>query len=243
MSSNPISTQNTKPNDDIARLRAEYAERERRLSGSDLYSFTNPAYLYAIQHRQRDVLRLLKKNGLDRLHEHEILEVGCGGGGVLRELVYLGADPRRLHGVDLLENRLHVAAKHLPSPRVICADGQPLPYPENSFHLVMQFTAFSSLLDEKVKLRVAQEMLRVLKKPDGIILWYDFWLNPTNKETRGIRPAEVRRLFPNCAFDFHRITLAPPIARRLVPRSWLLSEVLEKLRFLNTHFLIAIRPR
>ena len=42
-----------------------------------------------------------------------------------------------------------------------------------------------------------------------------FWLNPTNPQTRGVRPAEIRQLFPGCSFKFERITLAPPITRRL----------------------------
>jgi len=84
-------------------------------------------------------------------------------------------------------------------------------------------------------------MLRVLK-PNGIILWYDFWLNPTNPQTRGIRPKEIRELFPNCNFEFHKITLAPPIARRIVPLSWGLALFLEGLKIFNSHYLVVIRP-
>jgi hypothetical protein len=84
-------------------------------------------------------------------------------------------------------------------------------------------------------------MLRVLKS-NGLILWYDCWLNPANPHVKGIRPAEVRALFPGCHFSFHRITLAPPITRRLVPLSWLACYILERLRILNTHHLVAIRP-
>jgi len=71
--------------------------------------------------------------------------------------------------------------------------------------------------------------------------YYDFWLNPTNPQTRGIRPAEIRHLFPGCQIEFHRITLAPPIARRLVPISWQLSALLEKLLVFNSHYLSVIR--
>jgi hypothetical protein len=49
-----------------------------------------------------------------------------------------------------------------------------------------------------------------------MILRYDFRLNPTNPQTRGIRPKEIKRLFPGCAFEFHKITLAPPLARRII---------------------------
>ena len=75
-----------------------------------------------------------------------------------------------------------------------------------------------------------------------MILSYDFWLNPTNPQTRGIRPAEIKQLFPNCHYEFHRITLAPPLARRLAPVSWGLCLFLESLKIFNTHYLVAIRP-
>jgi hypothetical protein len=123
-----------------------------------------------------------------------------------------------------------------------CSDGQRLPYRSGVFDLVLQYTVFTSVLDDQVRTNLANEMLRVLRKPGGLILWYDFWTNPTNRQTRGIRPAEIRRLFPGCRYDFQRITLAPPIARRLVPHSWLLGVMLEQLSVFNTHYLVAIRP-
>lgn len=109
------------------------------------------------------------------------------------------------------------------------------------FDLVLQYTAVSSILDPGLRQSICADMLRVLK-PTGLIFSYDFWLNPTNKQTRGLRPAEIRQLFPNCQVEFQRITLAPPIARRLVPLSWLVAAILEKLSVLNTHYLAAIRP-
>jgi hypothetical protein len=105
----------------------------------------------------------------------------------------------------------------------------------------MQFTALSSILDPDIRRNICVDMMRVVR-PDGLILSYDFWLNPTNPQTREVRPAEIRRLFPGCRFDFHRITLAPPIARRSVPISWLLSAFLEKLTPFNSHYLISIQP-
>ena len=93
-----------------------------------------------------------------------------------------------------------------------------------------------------MKTNLAREMLRVLR-PRGLILWYDFWLNPTNPQTRGIRPAEIRQLFPGCRYRFRRITLAPPLARRILPLSWTLAMVLEKAKLFNTHYLVIIRRR
>ena len=88
---------------------------------------------------------------------------------------------------------------------------------------------------------MASEMLRVLHAK-GMILWYDFWVNPTNPQTRGIRPAEIRQLFPNCRYDFQKIILAPPIARKIVSFSSTFASFIENLRVFNGHYLAAIHP-
>jgi SAM-dependent methyltransferase len=226
---------------DVDRLRAEYANREHRLLGSDIYSPFNPAHLFALQMRQQAELSLLRRNGFFPLHDRQILEVGCGAGGVLLNYLSYGAQAQNLFGVDLLPNRVEEARRRLPNLAIECVDSQHLPYPPAAFDLVMQYTVFSSVLDDGVRANVAHEMLRVVK-PSGMILWYDFWLNPTNRETRGIRAPEIRRLFPGCRCEFRRVTLAPPIARRLVQRFPLACYVMEGAKLLSTHLLVAIRP-
>lgn len=226
--------------DDLYRLRAEYAVRERRLAGSDIYSLFNLSHLFLIQQRQRAVLKLLRRHGCAQLRNRQILELGCGRGDVLLEYLGYGAKPEHLHGTDLLFERIKNAHTRLPNLPLTCSDGRSLPYASGTFDLVLQYTVFSSILDGKIKAALAREMLRVLK-PGGLILWYDFWFNPLNKQTRGILPAEIRRLFYGCHFEFHRITLAPPIARLLTPVSYLLVYLLEKIRMFNTHYLVTIR--
>ena len=230
-----------KPLDDISRLRDEYDDRKRRYAGSDVYSWFNKANLFALQQRQRAILTTLKKNGFTNFQELSIMEMGCGGGGVLLEYLGFGASPENIFGIDLLQDRLLHAYKILPGSGFANADGQTLPFPTQTFNLVLQSTAISSILDSELQLNICVDMIRVLKL-GGLILWYDFWLNPTNTQTHGIRPAEIRRLFPNCSFEFHKITLAPPIARRVVPVSWMLALFLENLKIFNSHYLVAIRP-
>jgi len=237
------------PLDDIARLRNEYERRKQRFAQSDLYSLFNVANLFIIQGRQRQVLAALKKNGFTDLSNLRILEMGCGGGGVLTEYLGFGASPENLIGVDLLFDRLHHARHILPGSGFANADGQSLPYPSGTFDLVLQYTAISSILDPQIRRNICAELLRVLRSPDpasgklgGLLLWYDFWLNPANPQTRGVRPQEIRDLFPGCNFEFHRLTLVPPLARRLVPLSWGLALFLERLKIFNSHYLAAIRP-
>lgn len=224
------------------RLHQVYAARAERLAGRDVDSLGNPAHLFAIQSRQRAIVRRLRREELWPLTGRDVLEVGCGSGGVLLELASYGAEAGRLHGTDLLAERAAIARQRVPQAAVTCADGGLLPYPTATFDLLLQFTVFSSILDQGICYTVANEIRRVLR-PGGAILWYDFWINPLNKQTRGIRPSEIKAYFPECRYTFDRITLAPPLARRLVPLSWSGALFLEKLRVFNTHYLVIVRPQ
>ena len=227
--------------DDLSRLRREYARRAQRLSGSDIYSPFNQAHLFMIQSRARALLDLLRKVGISDFSGSRLLEIGCGTGNVLHELLAYGANPAQAFGVDLLHSRLQIAREQLPARMpLVCADGQRLPYATHTFDMVLQFTALSSILDQAIRARVAAEMLRVLH-PGGLVIWYDFWLNPANVHTQGIPLPAVRRYFPGCTIHARRITLAPPITRRLIGLSWGVCVLLEKLRIFNTHHLIVIQ--
>jgi ubiquinone/menaquinone biosynthesis C-methylase UbiE len=229
--------------DDLERLRKAYTDRDLRLAGSDIYSYFDRSNLFMLQGRQRAVLKALQRHQYTPLANKRILELGCGKGGVLLEFLSYGASPERLHGTDLIYERVRGACQVLPHLPLTCADGQNLPYESNTFDLIFQFTVFSSILDQEVKANLAQEMMRVLREPEGMIMWYDFWVNPANPHTRGIRPMEIRRLFPRCQCDCHRITLAPPVTRHLVPLSWGLASIIESLKVLNSHYLALIYPR
>lgn len=226
---------------DVSRLQDEYADRARRLSGSDIYSVSNPINLFFIQGRQRAVLKALRKNGFSDLSNKRILEMGCGAGGVLTEFIFFGALPENLFGIDLLIDRMKQAHRILPGVRFANADGSCLPFPSGTFDLVIQYTAISSVLDPEWRRLIFSDMLRVTR-PGGLILSYDFWVNPTNLQTRGLIPSELRKAFAGCSIEYNRITLAPPLARRLVPLSWGVSHFLEKLRVFNTHYLAIIQP-
>jgi hypothetical protein len=67
----------------------------------------------------------------------------------------------------------------------------------------------------------------------------DFWVSTL--DVKGIGKKEIISLFPNCKFDFNKITLAPPIARIIAPYSYLVCYLLEKLKIFNTHYLVVIK--
>jgi hypothetical protein len=83
-------------------------------------------------------------------------------------------------------------------------------------------------------------MLRVLR-PEGAIIWYDFHVSkPGNRHVRRVGKKEIAALFPGCRLEFRRVTLAPPLARMIAPLSFRVCRFLENMRFLNTHYLVAI---
>jgi len=97
------------------------------------------------------------------------------------------------------------------------------------------------MLDFTLKQKVAAEMLRVLR-PTGIVLWYDFRVNnPRNPDVRGIKRAEIEKLFPVCRIDLEVTTLLPPLVRALARYSWLSCYMLSALPWMCTHYLGTIR--
>ncbi len=228
--------------DELNRIRAEYARRAQdpRLRG--LYSLFRPDALFTVQTRERTALRLLRQAGFEPLDRFDILEAGCGEGSVLLDLLRWGANPARLHGCDLLPDRVAQARRRLSAAVTLAvADAGALPYPSAHFDLVLQFTVLTSVLDEGLRRRIAQEMWRVLR-PGGAVLSYDFRFQGFgNPAVRAIHPRELRQLFPHGEFTARRVTLAPPLARRLAWWSWSGCELLAHLPWLRTHDLILIR--
>ncbi len=81
-------------------------------------------------------------------------------------------------------------------------DASNLPFEDESFDIVVQFTVFTSILKKGIKKDIAKQILRALKK-EGIIIWYDFsYNNPRNPDVIGIKKKEIVNLFPNCKFTF-----------------------------------------
>ncbi len=226
---------------ELDRIRSEYARRAQDPGLQELYSPFHPDVQFTGQTRERAILRLLQQVGLHPLARLDLLDVGCGGGGGLLDLLRWGADPARLHGCDLLPERVTSARRRLPpSSTLVVADGGALPYPAARFDLVLQFTVLTSVLDEALRRRLAREMWRVLR-PGGAVLSYDFRYQGRNPSVRAIHPREMRQLFTEGEFISRRITLAPPITRRLVRWSWLACELLHAIPWLRTHDLVLVQ--
>ncbi len=237
---------------EVDRIVDEYARRERELP-DDFYSPARPVNLFFRQSRERAVLAILTRERLLPLHDKRLLDIGCGTGQWLIDFETWGASRGNLAGIDLLPERVQAARARLAPLRDdegnVLSDGADiregsatrLPWSDRQFDVVFQSMVFSSVLDESMRRELAAEMMRVIA-PGGTILWYDFYVdNPRNPNVRGVRAKDVHALFPGYSARTRRVTLLPPLARRLVPVSHLLAEALTALRLPNTHLLIALR--
>ena len=149
------------------RIGSVYAKRQ----GSFRYSWFNQAHVFRVQELERDILAVLEASNFEHLQDKRILEIGCGQGQWLRQLVKWGAHSENVTGIDVLPERVAEARRLGPEGmQILCGNAARLPFDNMSFDLVVQFVVFSSILDKTVKEMVAHEMLRVLKE-NGLILW------------------------------------------------------------------------
>jgi ubiquinone/menaquinone biosynthesis C-methylase UbiE len=225
--------------DEVTRITRVYKEREKVGKGN-LYSLFDKGALYMSQRREEDILAILSRFNRTNLRDKKVLDLGCGSGMVLRDFLKYGAEPENCFGIDLLPNAIETAQRLSPNMHFRCENAEKLSYEDEFFDLVITFTVFSSILDANMKKNVAAQMTRVLKN-NGMILWFDYHVdNPYNSDVKGIKKEEIKHLFSGCSIYLHRITLAPPIARRIAPYSWVICYLLESLHILNTHYLGAI---
>jgi ubiquinone/menaquinone biosynthesis C-methylase UbiE len=216
------------------RIEQAYARRDSH----SRYRYSDPSHLLLVQERETKLLEALANTGRFSFESSTILEVGCGTGAWLRDFVRWGARPENIWGVDLLPGRIAEARELCPAGVTLQGqDATSLEVPDASFDLVLQSTVFSSILNSNMKRRLAQEMLRVLR-PEGLIVWYDFHVNnPWNPDVRGVGKAEIKDLFPGCDISLQKLTLAPPIGRRVAPVSTSLYRALSCIRPLCSHYL------
>jgi ubiquinone/menaquinone biosynthesis C-methylase UbiE len=215
-----------------------YARRAR--TGVEArYSLMEAAHLFHAQSLERAMQRALRREGIESLAGLQILDAGCGGGSWLAGLTRFGATPDRLVGIDL---RAEALPPHQGDLNLAVASADRVPFHAASFDIVCQLTMVSSVLDRAMRRRIAAELIRVLR-PGGILLWYDFTVNPLNRDVAGVPLRELQALFPGAKVRAERVTLAPPITRLVASRLWLACAALESLPWLRTHLIATIRPK
>jgi SAM-dependent methyltransferase len=212
----------------------------RRIAAVDArrYSMLDPAAMLGLQERQRATLRLFTRLGLKSLANLRLVEVGSGVGGNLIDFLRMGFYPEHLTGIELLPERVAQARRVLPKEvHLRTGDAASAQIADASLDIVFQAVVFSSILDDNFQQQLANAMWRWTKRGGGV-LWYDFvYDNPSNPDVRGVPLRRVRELFPEGRVNASRVTLAPPIARRVTAWHPVLYTLFNALPVLRTHVL------
>jgi SAM-dependent methyltransferase len=221
------------------RIRGVYQQRGG--SASAQYAWHRSEVLQQNAARARTLAPLLTAALGADLSAARILDVGCGTGALLRQLISWGADPSRLTGTEFQQERLDRARRdtaagvqwHLGG--LDCAA-------TGSIDLASAETVFSSILDPALRRSLAAEMWRAVK-PGGWCMVFDFrYDNPRNPHVRKVTKAELLEYWPADQCHYRTLLLAPPIARRLARAPHLATELLTAMvPVLRSHFILMAR--
>lgn len=206
----------------------------KRSTSANLYS----GGLYS-EHVDKEIYECISDVLKKEFHDFtdlNVLEIGAGNGTNAEIFVNCGFNIQNIYFNELLPERIQAIKSNYPNN--IIYEGNAIEIPINrKFDIIFQSTVFTSILNQVDREKLAEKMLNLLN-PNGIILWYDFiYNNPKNKDVRKVTVKELKCLFfKSSNIYFQKITLAPPIGRR-VGRLYKLFNV----PFLRSHILAVIK--
>ena len=151
--------------------------------------------------------------------EANVLDVGCGAGADIAQLIRIGYVPSKITGIDIQEERLETARKIYGGVRILNSDATSMQFEDNSFDLVFESTMFATLPIDAERIAIASEMIRVCK-PGGYLLLVD-WRTPKpgDKNYKALTRARMASLFKlgekTELITVCRRALVPPVGRFL----------------------------
>ena len=205
------------------------------------YAWHRPDIVFQHAMRTRALSRLLSSTVGTDLGKVRVVDVGCGTGSFLRQLIDWGATPAHLTGTELQQDRLDLARPRS-APEVHWHCGPLSALPAANADLVSANTVLSSVLEPELRQRLAADMWRVLK-PGGWCLVFDFrYNNPRNPHVRKVTRAELDAYWPGTRRHYQTLLLAPPIGRALAALPALVTETLAALAPpLRSHFMYMVQ--
>lgn len=182
----------------------------KRGSDKGLY---NSVYSRFVNEEKWKKIKMLTAKYLDK--SKSILEIGAGNGSNSNEFKKFGFADRNLFLNELLPERIKIIKEHFPNLKLYEGNAINTNF-DRRFDCIFQSTVFTSILNSDDRKKLADKMWELLES-GGIILWYDFiYNNPKNSDVRKVSKREVKNLFPEAVrYEIHKVTLAPPIGRRV----------------------------
>jgi 2-polyprenyl-3-methyl-5-hydroxy-6-metoxy-1,4-benzoquinol methylase len=128
--------------------------------------------------------KIVHAQGQD-LDQAVLLDVGCGAGTTDR---HLASQVKSLHGVDVSEEMVSVARKHVADGEFLHYDGKTLPFPSGSFDVVIAICVLHHV-PQPDQTSFLRELVRVTRS-GGVIAVFEH--NPANPLTRrAVRGCEL----------------------------------------------------
>ena len=223
-------------NKEIAQIKARYSKRNDSIYQTDDKHFYSG--LYIAKEREIEYACMVRKIFGQDLSTKKMIEIGADSGSNLLSFNKLGIKWENIYANELLEERYSVLRERFPNSTCTLGDALDLEYRE-TFDIVFQSLVFTSILDQDFRKQLASKMFDMLKQ-GGIIISYDFtYNNPKNKDVLKLTKKDIKKLFPQCReIKFKRVTLAPPISRK-VGRFYDIVNFL--FPFLRTHLIAVIK--
>lgn len=165
-----------------AELRQFYGQADLRDEYENRWGYSNPVAAEYWGLRDVLVFDAIKRTFGTNVRQRRAVEIGSGFGHELSKLVRIGFRAENLMGIDLIPTRVERARLNYPELAFYVADATHLPFANDSFDIVMQFTCTMHALLPTVRQEICREMIRVLRR-GGIIIWWD------------LAPARWRTLF------------------------------------------------
>lgn len=220
---------------EIEKIKQHYSSRDTEEKYKK-YNSSNTFSLSIVAEREKIYSKILKKKFIN-FSCLKVMEIGAGGGGNINFFNSLGVLRENIYANELMENRVDILRKKFSDIKIFPGNAIDMEFDEE-FDVVFQSTVFTSVLDDNLRKQLAEKMWNMLR-PGGVILWYDFvFSNPWSDYVRKVTRHEVKVLFPySIEIAFHRVTLAPPIGRRVGSFYNLVNSVFP---FLRTHLVAEI---
>lgn len=135
---------------------SEVAEEIAVRKDGDLLAGDNEPY-YA--YKRRETLRAMDKTCA--FQGKSVLEIGCGPGGNLQEVLKRGAS--QVTGVDISQQMVDIAKANLKHTdvNILKIDGERLPFEDKSFDLVFTVTVLQHNTDDRMMRSILAEACRV----------------------------------------------------------------------------------
>lgn len=135
---------------------SDVAKRIKNRKGKNVIAGDDEPYY---RYKRKEFLRLLKEVDFKGKN---VLEIGSGPGGNLKELLNLS--PAQLTGADISNDMIELAKSNLPSHvSLVKTNGTTLPFPDKTFDIVFTATVLQHNTDDMMLVQLIKEICRVSK--------------------------------------------------------------------------------